>query len=369
MKLGEVEFGRREALRRVAAGLLGGGWALAGCGGLQKGAEEGAASRLEREWARLAGRNYAEEGIEVFLAGESWPGSGRERRGSAEGQRLAGELRALAEAYERWKPGATGEDLPKVVEVLAARDFGGGKGGGFSRGGTELEAGGGGLGRAAADWGAKLAGGPVIRAVNFHHTPRRRAGWYREQLRRLAERFAPVTEGDLEGYLATGRWEKAKPGVIIGLYEGYRNGYDVMRPMLEEFGLVGWFFVITGFVKAAAGEQLAFAGAHDIGLEGREYEDGRHALSWGELRELERGHVVASHGRSHVWLEGLEDGAREGEVIGSQRDFEENLGHGVRTFVSYGGPAHGVYAKTDALVERAGHGLVFSNLQVQRLAT
>lgn len=220
---------------------------------------------------------------------------------------------------------------------------------------------------AAEAFSRSMGKGPLIRAVNFHNTPRTRAREYREQLAHLSRACSPVNEADLDQYLATGRWHKGKPGAIVALYEGYRNGYDVILPLLEEFGLVGWFMVITGFVEAPAAEQVNFAQAHRIGLTSPEYADGRHALSWNELREIDRRHVVASHARSHVWLETLDDAAREREVVGSQGDFQKHLGHPVRTFVSYGGPAYGSHAATDSLIDRAGYQFVFSNLKIQRL--
>src|SRR5262245_46617122 len=125
----------------------------------------------------------------------------------------------------------------------------------------------------------ELAINPVIRAVNFHNTPRARAAEYASQIEGLSRAFSPVREDDLDLYLATGRWEKKKPGVIIAVYEGYRNGFDVFLPLLEKYGLVGWFFIITGFIKSPPAEQLAFATAHEIDMVTREYTDGRYALS------------------------------------------------------------------------------------------
>ena len=208
---------------------------------------------------------------------------------------------------------------------------------------------------------------PVIRVVNFHNTPRVRIGEYREQLARLARDFSSVNEAELEMYFATGRWPKSKPGVIIALYEGYRNGFDVMLPLLEEVGLVGWFCVITGFLKASPREQLAFAEQHDIGMETREYADGRYALSRDELRAIDRRHVVVSHARSHVSLAPLSEAERESEIVGSQRDLQELLGHPVRSFVSYGGPAYGSDPVSERLLQAAGYQFVISNLKLQRI--
>ena len=59
--------------------------------------------------------------------------------------------------------------------------------------------------------------------------------------------------------------------MVVAVYEGYRNGYDVLLRLLERYGLVGWFFVITEFVKAPPAEQLAFAADHSIDMSTREY--------------------------------------------------------------------------------------------------
>jgi peptidoglycan/xylan/chitin deacetylase (PgdA/CDA1 family) len=207
-----------------------------------------------------------------------------------------------------------------------------------------------------------------IRTVNYHSTSRGNAAQYRRELAAWGRRFSVVTEDDLDRYLVTGHWHKRKPGLIVALYDASRNGYDVILPLIEEAGLVAWYFVLTGFVNAAPGEQLAYAEAHDIGVQAAEYPDGRVALSWSELRDAEkRGHVVASHARSHVSLRTLSDAERESEILGSQADMRENLGHAVRTFVSYGGPAYGTHEPSDALIRRAGYQFVFSNLKVQRI--
>ncbi len=77
---------------------------------------------------------------------------------------------------------------------------------------------------------------------------------------------------------------KPKPGLIVSVYEGYRNGYDVLLPLLERHGFIGWFFVITGFIDAPVKDQLQFALGHDIDMLTREYPDGRYALTWDQLR-------------------------------------------------------------------------------------
>lgn len=214
---------------------------------------------------------------------------------------------------------------------------------------------------------AQFASGPLVRAVNYHNTPAFRADLYDRELAAIAERFAPTTEDDLAAFLTTGHWPKSRPGVILALYNGYRNNYDVFRPLLEKHGLVGWFFAASGYVSCPPDEQLAFGAAHTLRTVPDEYEDGRYALSWDELRELDRDHVVASHTRSHTRVSLDDHRALEEEIVGAQGDFEAGLGHKVRSFAWLFGGAYGENPAADVHVDRAGYEFLFSNFKIQRL--
>lgn len=209
---------------------------------------------------------------------------------------------------------------------------------------------------------------PSLRVVNYHLTPANRGDVYDREFAALAARYAPVREDDLAEYLTTGRWPLARPGVILVFYNGYRNNFDVARPLLEKHGLVGWFMAVTGFTDCPSLDMTNFAAAHNISVDATEYSDGRHALSWDELRTLDRTHVVASHTRSHsrVWLD---DPLRlEDEIVGAQQDFTRELGHPVRAFAWLFGGKYGQNPAADAMVDRAGYEFLFSNHAVQRLA-
>lgn len=208
---------------------------------------------------------------------------------------------------------------------------------------------------------------PVIRAVNFHSTSRAKADQYDRELAQYSRFFSSVNQDELDQYLVTGQWNKPKPGLIVSVYEGYRNGYDVLLPLLERHGFIGWFFVITGFIDAPVKDQLPFALGHDIDMLTREYPDGRYALTWDQLRELDKKHVIASHSRSHTQLSLLPSATREEEIIGAQREFKKQLGHPVRAFASLTGPAYGENKLTDRLVAAAGYDFVFSNFRIQRI--
>ena len=208
---------------------------------------------------------------------------------------------------------------------------------------------------------------PLIRAVNFHSTARVNAPRYERQLAQYQRNFASVNQEELDEYLTTGQWHKAKPGLIISVFEGYRNSYDVLLPLLEKYEFIGWFWMITTFINTPVAQQLSYADRHDIDMLTHEYPDGRYALTWDELRQIDRRHVIASHSRSHTLLSKLPEAAQYREVVGSQEDFKKNLGHPVRGFVSLTGPAYGETPAIDRLIHKAGYDFVLSNFRIQRI--
>ena len=206
-----------------------------------------------------------------------------------------------------------------------------------------------------------------IRVVNYHNTPAYRAADYDRELAMLAERFSPTREDDLAAFFDTGRWSAPKPGIIVALYNGYRDNFDVFRPLLERHGLVGWFFAASGYVSCAPSEQAAFAARNNLKTVPDEYADGRYALDWNELRMLDRDHVVASHTRNHARISETDAAAQESEIVGAQDDFRRELGHPVRSFAWLLSGTYGHSPLTDDCLRRAGYEFLFSNFKVQRL--
>ena len=212
---------------------------------------------------------------------------------------------------------------------------------------------------------------PQIRVVNYHNTPRSKAEQFERELAQYSQAFTSVNEAELRQYLQTGRWHKSKPGMLPVLYEGYRNGFDVMAPLLEKYGFVGWYFIITEFIKSLIPEDLTYARSHHIGMRTREYPDGRYALTWDEIKKLSEKHVIASHARNHAELSTLTEEDRKQEIFGSQEDFRQYFGRPVRAFSSLRGPAHLEHPEVDTakLVEAAGYEFIFANYRIQRVGT
>lgn len=207
----------------------------------------------------------------------------------------------------------------------------------------------------------------TVTAINYHNTPAFRADEYDRELAAIAERFSPATEDDLAHYLATGTWRTSKPGIVLAFYNGYRNNYDIMRPLLEKHGLIGWFFAVTAYSSCPPADQIEFGSVRRLKTIPDEYADGRYALSWDELRSLDRDHVVASHTRNHTRVSLDDAAAIEDEIVGAQNDFRAELGHPVRAFAWLFGGAYGENPVADAGVDRAGYEFLFSNFRIQRL--
>lgn len=213
-----------------------------------------------------------------------------------------------------------------------------------------------------------LEAGRVLRVVNFHNTPAAKREQYARQLEALRERFAPVTEAALDELFDTGSWPGGRPGVIPAFYEGYRDHYDVAAPLLEEAGLVGWFFVPTAFPGTPPAEQVGYARAHRLGIVDGEYADGRHAMTWDEIAELGRRHVVAAHSANHVSAADVVGrDVVEREIVAPYETLAHVLGRPPAAFAWLYGHASGASPEVDDALAATGFRYLFSNTKVQRL--
>jgi peptidoglycan/xylan/chitin deacetylase (PgdA/CDA1 family) len=175
-----------------------------------------------------------------------------------------------------------------------------------------------------------------IRAVNYHDVPPSLSTAFEKQLEFYSRHFVPVTMDDLRR-LATGEWSHDKPGIVLSFDDGLRSHANVCAPLLEKHGFVGWFMVPVGFVETPASEQAEFARQHSIHARD-EWGDGRVAMSWDELRELDRRHVIGCHSKDHRRLgDTLSDAELDDEIPEAKRQLEKGLGHEVEVFAWVGG--------------------------------
>jgi len=213
------------------------------------------------------------------------------------------------------------------------------------------------------------AGGRTMRVVNFHATPRYRQAEFRRQIEAYARLFAPITRDNFDSAF-DGTWKDAKPGLMPVLFEGYRDNLDVMLPILEEFGFVGWLFVPSFFLGVPEQQQRDYAASHVLHLAKKdEYVGQRIALTWGEARAISgRGHVFACHSRNHVELRpDTPDAVLEEEIAVSKQEMERELGTSVDVYCWLRGAEIGINPRADALLRKAGYRYLFSNFKIQRL--
>ena len=213
-----------------------------------------------------------------------------------------------------------------------------------------------------------LAAGNHLRVVNFHATPEASANRLRRELASFARTHDPVGVADLDAFFETGRWPMARPGLLPVFYEGYRDGFDVVAPVLDEVGLTGWFMICTGWVDTPPEHQEAYAHAHHLGLTAAHAGRDRLALSWAEITELSRRHVVTPHTASHSPAVDIRtDADARREVHEPKQRMDAATGGSAPATAWLNGTHHGLVPFADAAVRAAGYRYVFSNTMVQRV--
>ena len=212
--------------------------------------------------------------------------------------------------------------------------------------------------------------GPHARAVNYHDVPPILADAFEKQLCFYAEHFTPVGLAELRDLLA-GKWTSRRPGIILTFDDGLRSHADVVAPLLDQYGLPGWFMVPVDFVETEAGGQAGFAKQNSIQWAEGGFADERIAMTWDDLRRLDGPHVIGCHTRSHVRLNaGLTADDLRHEIAGAKRRLEQALGHEVVVFAWVGGEERSYSTAAARAIQEAGFELGFmTNNAVIRAGT
>lgn len=205
---------------------------------------------------------------------------------------------------------------------------------------------------------AQARPGPYVRCVNYHCVTPQQADRFDRQLQWFAERFEFV---DLKGLksLHEGHWPYRKPGILLSFDDGCRTHAEVVAPLLEKCGAVGFFAVPSAFCGVPIAEQRAWAQAHAISAWAPEGE-ARVAMTWDQVRDLDTRHVVMSHTRDHVRLtDALGEAAIREQVFEGKRELEGQLGHEVHAFAWVGGEEFAYSAAGARAIAEAGFRLAF----------
>jgi peptidoglycan/xylan/chitin deacetylase (PgdA/CDA1 family) len=125
-----------------------------------------------------------------------------------------------------------------------------------------------------------------------------------------ANGYTVVTLQDLLYHLTLG-WSLPPKPVILTFDDGYRDAYENAFPILQKYGFVGTFFVITdrvtfGETSYATWEQII--AMHNAGMD------------------------IQSHTRTHPDLRGVSEAELLWQVLGSREALESRLGKEVRFF-------------------------------------
>ena len=136
-------------------------------------------------------------------------------------------------------------------------------------------------------------------------------GNFEKQLQYLAESQIQTVHLDALTEHLAGRRELPPKGIVLTFDDGYDDTYEVAFPLLKKYGMVGTFFITTGF----------------IGKPGY--------MTWAQIEELAlAGMSIQAHGVDHADLTAVTPANLARQMAAPKQLLEERLGQPVR-FLAY----------------------------------
>lgn len=214
-----------------------------------------------------------------------------------------------------------------------------------------------------------LVNNAYIRVVNYHNTGSLDKQQFEKEIAYFSRHFEPVLPEDLNRFFQTKKWPGKKPGLIIALYDGLRSQYDTLTPLLEKYGFIGWYFIPAFFPDVSVKEQRKYAQQHDLIVKGKNiYPDGRVALSWDEIREISKKHVICCHTGSHYHItRETSDEVMLREIVESGRRLKEQIQKPVEVFSWQGGEEYLYNLKAHKFLEMAEYKYIVSDLKLEKI--
>jgi peptidoglycan/xylan/chitin deacetylase (PgdA/CDA1 family) len=208
-----------------------------------------------------------------------------------------------------------------------------------------------------------------IRTINYHSTAAPDRALFEKQLAYLSQNFVSVSVDDVDRFLETGAWHKEKPGLILAIFEGFRNHYDVFYPLLEKYGITGWFHIPAFFPDVPAADQVQFSREHRLHItHPEEYSDQRYAMNWDEIREISQHHILCCHSGSHFQIKlDTPDGDMQREIVEAKQHIEAKTGRECPVFCWLFGEEYAYNPRAAAFIQRAGYRYVVGNLKMERV--
>lgn len=214
-----------------------------------------------------------------------------------------------------------------------------------------------------------LVNNSFLRVVNYHNTNLIDKDRFEDEIKYFSENFVPVSMNDLDTYFETRVWPYDKPGIILGIFEGFRNHYDILLPILNKYKMRSWFYIPSFFLDIPVAQQLDFTKTHELTITcPKMYADGRYALTWDELREIAKDHEICCHTGTHYQITtSTPDDLMEYEIVLAKKRLEDEIGREVKVFCWLYAEEYSFNKKAHKHLAKSGFTYVMSNLKLEKI--
>lgn len=191
--------------------------------------------------------------------------------------------------------------------------------------------------------------------LNYHGTQTKFLHSFRQQLFFLKNNgYQFISPNEFETIVSSNKKINGKY-ILITFDDGVKNNLNIL-PILSEFNILAYFFIVPGFINTSESEQKKFFLKNirpSINPNIDSLEEDFQSLSWPNIKKIvSLGHKIGSHSLSHnMTKESTDEDFLYQEIVSSKNQIENTLGLKIVSFCSINNTSFSINEKAKKIIE------------------
>lgn len=190
--------------------------------------------------------------------------------------------------------------------------------------------------------------------LNYHGTQNKNIHNFIKQINYLKKTYNIISPAEFEDLVNSNKKINGKK-LLLTFDDGIKNNLFAIEE-LNKLGISSYFFIVPQFIETSISDQKSFFVKNIRPIINNEIDNSPEdflALSWGDLIEISKKHMIGCHTYSHTMIKDvLNDLNLEKEIIESKLFIERKIGLDVNSFCSINNTLYTIGKNENAILKK-----------------